>query len=240
MPKGAQRLSTEDAIQRVIQITPLLARDTWHALRVRSALHCANEVVGRINFGQPTEFGDTYNVIQNSLALTVAVALARLFDVSNPKRHPIEEQDKASIPVLAHLMMREDTLEYLARRAQKWTPDLIQGAELGETTCRQAAASVLSQYENFSKSFTSQEALSRVRDFRTNRLSHNLFGSQLSERDHPRFDDLDLLADFARDFVRPAVLAVEGIDRDLAREEEIKSKMDIRFWDVSLSATLKP
>ena len=74
------------------------------------------------------------------------------------------------------------------------------------------------------------ESQSRLRSFRTGRLAHHLFDDQPT--DLPRFDDLDAaLADFASEFVRAAVLAVEGHDRDLGREEETKWKMDKNFGE---------
>src|SRR6476661_5990387 len=114
MPK---KLPTEEAVRRAIRITPLLAQDTWHTLRSRAALHTANDVIWAGNFNGPLRFGDTYNVVQNGLALTVALDVARIFDVSNPDRYPVEQQDKASIPVLANLLMRKDVQDAFAEAA---------------------------------------------------------------------------------------------------------------------------
>lgn len=183
MPK---KLPTEEAVRRAIRITPLLAQDTWHTLRSRAALHTANDVIWAGNFNGPLRFGDTYNVVQNGLALTVALDVARIFDVSNPDRY-----------------------RNLSR---------------------------LSRVQSHLNSTNHQEAASRLREFRTGRLAHHLFDDLPT--DLPRFDDLDLLANCARDFVRSAVLAVEGVDRDLGREEEIKREMDREFWDIGLSAIL--
>jgi hypothetical protein len=226
-------LPAEEALRRAERITPLLASDTWHALRVRAALHTANDVVHERDF-RPSRFGDTYNVVHNSLALTVALDLARIFDVTNPDRYPVEQQDKASIPVLANLLMRSDVQDALAGKARCWLPHLSGGAELGEGDCRRAMSTALTLYDAYVKSNDHQEALSRVREFRTSRLAHHLFDDLPT--DLPSFEDLDLLANCARDFVRSAVLAVEGRDRDLGREEEIKRHLDKRFWDVGLSA----
>ncbi|QPF85501.1 hypothetical protein IC762_03980 [Bradyrhizobium genosp. L] len=236
MPKKRASLDSDEAVRRTKLIAPLLATDTWFALRARATLHAANDVVSDDRFNRPTPFGDTFNVTQNSLALTVALALARLFDVSDPDRYPIELQDKASIPVLAHLLMRKDVQESLTRDARGWHPQLIDGAELGEASCQDAFSSALALHEMYVNSESYQDAQSRLRSFRTGRLAHHLFDDPPS--DLPRFDDLDTLGDFAKRFARAAVLAVVGHDRDLNHEEEIKSKMDRKFWDVALSAAL--
>jgi hypothetical protein len=234
MGKQTRSLPTDEALRRAERITPLLASDMWYALRARAALHSANDVVHERDFDRPSRFGDTYNAVQNSLALTVALALARLFDVTNPDRYPVEQQDKASIPVLAHLLMRTDVQDALADKARGWVPHLIGGAELGEGDCRRAMSTALALYDAYVKSNEHREALSRLREFRTSRLAHHLFDDLPT--DLPRFNDLDLLANRARDFVRSAVLAIEGRDRDLSREEEIKRHLDRKFWDVGLSA----
>jgi hypothetical protein len=236
MGKQKQSLPTEDALRRIERITFLLAKDTWFALRARSALHTANDVVIEKDFKRPSRFADTFNVVQNGVALTVALAVARLFDLSDPSRYPVEQQDKASMPVLANLLMRHDIQNALAAKARDWHPQLIGGAELGEASCRGALSTALALYETHTKSKDHQDAFSRVRAFRTSRLAHHLFDDLPT--DLPRFDDLDLLANCVRDFVHSAVLAVEGIDRDLSREEEIKRGLDRSFWDVALSATL--
>ncbi len=233
MPK---KLPTEEAVRRAIRITPLLAQDTWHTLRSRAALHTANDVIWAGNFNGPLRFRDTYNVVQNGLALTVALDVARIFDVSNPDRYPVEQQDKASIPVLANLLMRKDVQDAFAEAARGWHPELIGGMDLGEGDCREAISAALVVYNTHLNSTNHQEAASRLREFRTGRLAHHLFDDLPT--DLPRFDDLDLLANCARDFVRSAVLAVEGVDRDLGSEEEIKREMDREFWDIGLSAIL--
>jgi hypothetical protein len=237
MGKQRRPLPAEEALRRTTLITSLLAKDTWYALRARTALHTANDVILEKNFDGPSRFGDTYNVVQNSLALTVALAIARLFDLNkSTDRYPVEEQDKASIPVLATLLMRIDVQDALAEKARGWLPDLTRGPELGESDCRSRLSTALSLYEAHTDSADHQAALTRLRDFRTGRLAHHLFDDLPT--DLPRFDDLNLLAICARDFVRSAVLAVTGTDRDLGHEEDIKRKIDRQFWDIGLSAVL--
>jgi hypothetical protein len=128
-------------------------------------------VVSRELFHRPSGFGDTYNVTQNSLLVTVALAIARVFDLSDTNRYPAGEQDKASIPVLAHLLMREEVQGLLLTRARTWMSELTAGAELGENDCRHAIDTALRTYQTFLSSTDAQDALSRIRQFRTRRLA---------------------------------------------------------------------
>jgi hypothetical protein len=132
--------------------------------------------------------------------------------------------------------MREDVQQQLIVRARSWIPDLIDGAKLGEDACRGAIASALDLYEAFQTSSDAQAAQSRLRDFRTRRLAHGLFDQEPNPL--PQVNDVFLLADTAREFVRWTVLAIEGIDRPLEREMAIKWPADFEFWDPALSATL--
>ena len=200
-------------------------------------MRSANAVVLRDEFSKPSSLADTYNVVSNSIVLSVALAVARLFDVSDTKRFPVEQQDKASVPVIAHLLKREDVQDELVKKARQWMPNIIDGANLGEADCRSAIASALQLYDQFTRSELAQKALDRVRHFRTSRLAHHLFEKQ--DKSLPLHSDLDLLIDVARAFVRSTVLAVEGLDRDLAREEEIKRELDSKFWELALSASLR-
>jgi AbiU2 len=232
MAKPLRPLPIDEAVRRTERITSLLAQDTWFALRARAAMDTANDIIAQEKFDRPSRFADTYNVVQNSVALTVSLAVARLFDVSDTNRYPVEQQDKTSIPVLANLLMRHDVQDALIDKAHGWHPQLINGTELGEFSCKGALTTALALYETHTKSTDHQEAYARLRKFRTSRLAHHLFDDLPTEL--PRFDDLDLLADFARDFVRATVLAVEGRDLDLGHQEEIKRGIDRQFWDAAL------
>src|SRR5882672_945675 len=227
MPKTTHPLDADEALRRTDRICPLLAQDTWVALRAGVAFEAANEVVLREDFGRPSKFGDTYNVVQNALLIMVALAIARVFDLSDSSRYPVERQDKASVPVLAHLLMREDVQQRLIVRARSWTPQLNDGERLGEDACRPAIASALDVYKKFETSSDAQDAQNRLREFRTRRLAHHLFDKEPDAL--PQVNDVILLANTAREFVRCIVLAIEGTERHLHREAEIKWPVDFEF-----------
>ena len=218
------------------KIYSLLARDTWVALRARVAFEAANDVVHRDEFNRATDFGDTYNVVQNSMLVMVALAIARIFDLSDTERYLAEEQDKASVPVLAHLLMRQDVQERLILRARAWLPEPRYGAQLGANDCQAAMASALEIYDTFATSSEAQAAKTRVREFRTRRLAHHLFDKEPDAL--PQINDVFLLADTAREFVRYVGLALEGVSLHLDEQEKIKRRGDFKFWEVALSANL--
>jgi hypothetical protein len=132
--------------------------------------------------------------------------------------------------------MREDVQQRLIVRARSWTPQLIDGESLGEDACRLAIASALDVYKKFETSSDAQNAQNRLREFRTRRLAHHLFDKEPDAL--PQINDVILLANTAREFVRCTVLAIEGTERHLHREAEIKWPVDFEFWDLALSATL--
>lgn len=230
----ANKMNDDEAIRRVQRILPLLATDTWHALRIRSAFSAANDEIWEQQVNGKTSFGDTFDVVTNALQLTAVLAVARVFDVSNPERYPIEQQDKASIPVLAHLLMRSDVRNALLEHATNWQSGL--GTASDQADCRAAIERASEVYEHFEQSKEHQEAFTRLRKIRDARLAHHLFDKVPTIEELPAYNELFLLADTAAQFVRSARLAIEGHDRDLRDEEAIKSRMDREFWRVCLSS----
>jgi hypothetical protein len=230
----AKKLNGDEAMRRVQRIMPMLAKDTWHALRIRSAFSSANEEIWELDINKKTEFGDTYNVVTNALQLTTALAVARVFDASNPEKYPVEQQDKASIPVLAHLLRRSDVQEALLAKASDWRSGL--GAAADQADCRAAIDRALEVYEHFEQDRGRQEAFDRLRKMRDARLAHHLFDKVPAGDDLLAYNELFLLADTAVQFVRAAMLAVEGRDQDLGDQEAIKWRIDRRFWHICLSA----
>ena len=111
-------MNTDEALRRVRQIAPMLGE--WRtAVQTHAVLEAANDTIPR--GVKDHAFAATFNAIQNALALKLALELARIFDLS--KRPPPEEQDKASLPVLAALLRRPDVQLGLEREAESnWFP----------------------------------------------------------------------------------------------------------------------
>jgi hypothetical protein len=115
-------MNTEEALRRVRLITPMLRDEVRTAILSHAILEAANDTIPKGLGGVHTEYAPTFNAVQNALALKLALELARIFDLS-ASRGPPEEQDKASIPVLAALVERPDVQADLKRDAEEnWFP----------------------------------------------------------------------------------------------------------------------
>src|SRR5580698_5739206 len=99
-------MDTQEALRRVRQITPMLELDVRRAIRSQAVLSAANETIAKGLDGILTAFSDTYDAGQYAVTMALALDLARIFDLSESKRYAPENQDKASIPVLAALLKR--------------------------------------------------------------------------------------------------------------------------------------
>lgn len=224
----ARRLDSELALERVDLITPLLIADIWHSLTVRAVLEGANMVVGEFREERATWHGDTYNITLNALVVTLALALARVVDVS--EKFEVESQDKASIPVLAALLSRPDVKGSLVDRAKDWFSN---SPNLGADDCRRSLEAALKIHRDFEVE-PLLSARKRIREFRTSRLAHHLFDKQPDEL--PRFSDLSTLAEAASDFAHHVNVAVLGINRDYGDAQRTKLELSQRLWRIALSA----
>ncbi len=205
-------------------------------------MHAANSTIPKGLAGTSTPFSNTYLAGQNAFALKLAMDLARIFDLSESKRYPPEEQDKASIPVLAALFRKPDVQEGLAQGAEEWVsgighvtagsapPDVLE-ADLksfkerrrsqSREVCRKAITDFLALALRLEVEHSKEKAaLVRIREFRNCRLAHSLFDKEPDAP--PKYADLDLLLDVAKEAAKHASLAVEGINpdfNDLAQED---------------------
>jgi hypothetical protein len=223
-------MNTDEALRRVRQIAPMLGDDVRTAVQTHAVLEAANDTIPR--GVKNHEFAATFNAIQNALALKLALELAGIFDLS--KRPPPEEQDKASVPVLAALLGRPDAQLGLEREAESnWFPGVAHIGTIGpegpsgETeaalrsleensgsddrdSCRAAIAEFLGVVGRMAG--PEGAALERLRQFRNQRLAHSLFDRAPDQP--PKYADLFLLLGLAKDAARHASLAIQGQNRD--------------------------
>jgi hypothetical protein len=195
-----------------------LGDDVRTAVQTHAVLEAANDTIPR---GMKNhEFAATFNVIQNGLALKLALELARIFDLS--KGSPPEEQDKASVPVLAALLGRPDVQLGLELEAESnWFPGVAHIGTIGPEGPSGATEADLRSLEENSRSedrdscraaiakflgvvgrMASPEgaALERFRQFRNQRLAHSLLHQAPDQP--PRYADLFLLLGLAKDAAR--------------------------------------
>ena len=120
MKRRRPAIDTPEAIRRIGKITPMLQKDVTTAALSHVVLEVANEMVPKALAVVHLPSAGIYGAGQNALALKVAMDLARIFDISEAL--PAEEQDKASVPVLAALVRRPDVQEVMDRGAGLWFP----------------------------------------------------------------------------------------------------------------------
>jgi AbiU2 len=229
-------MDTEEALRRVKLIAPMLRRDVETAILSHAVMEAANDTIPKGMASTYSDFGGTYFAVQNSLALKLAMDLARIFDLSEGSRYPPEKQDKASIPVLAALLRSPDVQNGLEQEAANWFPGAAHFGTIGDAPpevveaglkkleedcrsqnrddCRNAIADFLALAGRFDVEGSEEKAaLGRTRDFRNRRLAHSLFDKKLEAP--PRYADLNLLLDLAKEAATSASLAVEGLSTDL-------------------------
>lgn len=226
-------MNTDEAVRRVRLITPMLRDDVQTAIVSHAVLEASNTILPKGLAGVTTPFVDTYNAVQYALTMKLAMDLARIFDLSAGTRFPPEEQDKASIPVLAALMSRPDVQDAFENEAADWLPgvehiigdrnavpaDVLEGVlktleddhRSGDRAAfRKASASFLAVAAKLVVDGSDEKgALVRVREFRNKRLAHSLFDKEPDQL--PKYSDLYLLLDIAKEAAKFALLAVEGL-----------------------------
>jgi hypothetical protein len=190
-----------------------------------------NDTIPKGMDGTHTIFGDTYFGMQNAPALKLAMDLARIFDLSEGARYLPEEQDKASIPVLAGLLRKPDVQNALEQDAAEWLPGVAHLGPVGTAppeiieaaikaaeenhrsqdrdTCRSAIADFLTAAGRVEIEESEEKvSVRRIREFRHRRLAHALFDREPEAL--PKYSDLSLLLEIAKEAATRASLAIEG------------------------------
>lgn len=228
-------MDVDEALRRVRLIAPMLRKDVRTAVLSHAAMEASNDLIPKGMTGLHSEFTDTFGIVQNGLALKLALDLARIFDLSVGGRFPPEEQDKASVQVLAALLMRADVRARLEKEASAWFAGVssigtigmapagaVEAAlkALGEehrtkdlSDCQAAIGDLLSVVDRLTEDGTEEKvALSRIRQFRNRRLAHSLFDKEPDEL--PRYSDMNLLLKIAMEVAKHASLAIEGLNTE--------------------------
>jgi hypothetical protein len=228
-------MTTEEAMRRIRLITPMLRNDVETAIYSHSTMEAMNDIVPKRMAGRSTPFVEAYHATQNALALKVAMDLARIFDLSNPRRYPAHKQEKASVQVLAALLRLDGVNAVLVNDAKNWFVGSVDFREIGDTRpdvveaarqdwqnkkrlsnqadCEKAIGDFLNVAGRLGGTGSEEDAaLKRLRDFRDQRLAHSLIDN--TPEALPRYSDLNLLLGTAKDAARLASFAVEGLNTD--------------------------
>ena len=210
-------LTPEEAIRRVDEIVLMSARDFRAAEQTYVVWKSSNDIIAFQMKDVKGKNAFSFNVIQHSLLMKLALDVARIFDHSDIVRHPMAEQDKASIPVLAALIEISDVKAELLSRAAKSTQTTI--------SVNSEIANILGVWKKFEVPNSAEKSgLKRLKEFRTKRLAHALFDSEPDQLPTPY--DIILLLDNARKVVRSACKIIFLVDWN---DEQSKDAEDFCF-----------
>jgi hypothetical protein len=163
------------------------------------------------------------------MTLWLAITVARIYDIGPRSKN---KQDKASIPLLVHLLEQRRCQAVLKARASKWTTGL--GMEdVHEDACARAIAGGIDAYAALTGTLAGRDAVARLKHFRDRRLAHTL----RKEIDAaPRYDQLFLLVDTASQVFQHAQLAIDGKPSDIAVQKTEYRRQADAFWKPALKA----
>jgi hypothetical protein len=235
-PKPKQRtspLTKTQAIARTLKIVKFVEDNTMTALQAETAFQSANDLLATMPNSPRYVGAHCFNTIQHSLALNLALILSRLFDASNHKKK-IVKSDRASIHTLAHMLRQKRCRDYFVAQALEWTPNVPMLVNAQARACDKAITNALAVYAGLRKTHAGRRALNSLREFRDHLLAHSLIKDGVQPL--PRYEDLHLLMDAARDFTKHACLAVKGLDLDLEDYKRIRRKEADAFWTPALAA----
>ncbi|OHV82623.1 hypothetical protein [Rhizobium sp. LCM 4573] len=235
-------MDVDEALRRIKLIAPMLRQDVGTAVASHSVMEACNDVIPRGMNGIHTVYNDTYGIVQNALALKLAMDIARIFDVGQNPKFPPETQDKASVQVLGALFEIPGVKERLQAEASNWLPGIedlrsdeeeqpspeiaaiIEEIEAehragDRETCSKTITAYLEIVARLSEVGSHEEAaIKRVRDFRNRRLAHSLFDKEPDAL--PMYSDLNLLLALAMDAAKHASLIVEGLNTEFDEQAD--------------------
>lgn len=219
-------ISQAEAVRRLEFMVLRIEEDVRIGLRAEATLEAANDIVmAAPRKERPGALA--YRTISQSLALNLAISLARLFDLGSKRRHP-NKRDIASIPLIIRLLKQRRCQTVLVERARSWTPHLTGLEDTHGNTCQQSIDKAINAYDELRKSREGRAMLRRLRDFRNRHLAHSMMQDVLKAR--PTYKELFTLMDVARDAVEGAKLAIDGQSMELKDSEKIyRDKVD-DFW----------
>ena len=219
-------ISRADAIKRLEMMVRRIEEDVKIGLWAEATLEAANEIV-MATPDQERPGALAYRTISNSLALNIAISLARLFDPGSRRRHP-NKRDIASIPLIIRLLMQQRCQKVLVDRARSWTPQLTEFEDTNAEGCQRSINMAINAYNRVRYTREGRAMLRRLRDFRNKRLAHSMMQDTLNAL--PRYKELFTLMDVARDTVEGAMLAIDGQSMGLKDSEKIYREEADEFW----------
>lgn len=217
----------------VDEITKALENDIRSALQIKSALEAANAIIA----SDPVKKyhgAETYNLVKQCLILTLAQAVARMFDTPSARFHR-NASDKATVLLLTGLLRRKRVRIALIDRAREWTGF---NEDFYMRDCADGIDRAIAEAVRFGRSTSLRHSLRRLRSLRDTRLAHLLIdnGRQTAKSVAlPTFDDVYKLLDVAREVMDGASLAVNGRSPALEGYENAYRDSAEVFWTKALN-----
>lgn len=219
-------ISRAEAVRRLEIMVLRIEEDVKIGLCAEATLEAANDIV----MAAPCEKRPgalAYRTISQSLALNLAITLARLFDPGSRRWHP-NKRDIASIPLIIRLLKQRRCQKVLVERARSWTPHLTRFEDTHANTCQRSIDKAINAYDELQNSREGRAMLQRLRDFRNKHLAHSMMQHVLKAL--PTYKELFTLMDMARDAVEGAKLAIDGQSMELKDSEKIYRDKADDFW----------
>lgn len=216
---------TDKWVARVEAIVPLFISDIKIAIDVCETMESANECVSVALSGFAFDGAEAFNIVQHSLALKLASDIARIYDLSGGKS--LDKQDKVSIPVLVHHLRKPDVAATFIERAHGWIDGWPDHQCKDAEACRVAIARIVDRWDMMREG-NALAPLSRVRDLRTRRLSHNLLDRESDPI--PLYSDLFLLMKSAVQIGADLLFAVHGNASGLQDLVDYRRRQADAFW----------
>lgn len=214
------------------EMVEIIYDNTLIALEAESVLEAANNLLQPVGLKDESFYGcKCYETVQNSLAFNLATCLARLFEEPNVKKKHPDHSDVASIPLLILTLQKQDCRDALCEAARNWTPQLVDMEKINSDTCAKAIDVAIGKYTELKSSVEGARALQTLADFRNKRMAHSL---RMMVEAIPRYKELFMLVDAARDISINAILAIKGFNHDLDDAEKEYYREAKSFWEPAL------
>ncbi len=218
--RGKQRISGELARRRLRQMAEKTGEDVRMALQFEAAMEAANDTLR--SAGKHRGNGaHTTNTIRLALAVQVSLVVARLFDKGSA-RWAHNAKDISSIPLMIRLLRQDRCRRSMLVAASKWPGQAL----TGEAACQAAIDQARGLYRRLAQ-HPYLLALRRVKSYRNNATAHTMREKKAIV---PRFKDLTLLVDLARDITAAVDLAVLGHTSALLESERQYRADGEVFW----------
>ena len=239
MVKRPRQLNRATAISRVDEMIKLIQRDVQIAIEVKAAMEAANKIVIGDLRNVTYHGAECYNTVKQSMALFLALTLAKLFEFPIPRNNETRasrynRSDLASIPLMVRLLKQKRCRTALLERARMWTPQLTGMGDIHAVSCERGIDRAIEAYDRIQRIPRGRKAIASLKAFRDKVLAHNLLGQALENT--LLYNELFLLMDVARDVTQHAKLAILGDNLDLKDVEMERARMSEAFWRPALTA----